>query len=226
MKVALIVGLCCVMLAPASIPTPELLGRFDPGTHEGFVRIAAKYTTKPEIYMRGEAYAAFERMHAAAKLEGVNLVIVSATRNFDYQKGIWERKWKRPQYMGWQDLDKVKDIMRYSSMPGTSRHHWGTDVDFNHLENDWFTKGEGKKLYDWLQANAGEYGFAQTYTSKASGRTGYEEEKWHWSYLPLAKGYLEAYTHQVRYSDISGFNGASQAEAVRAIEDFVCGIDE
>ena len=214
------------MLSPSSIPTSELLGRFTPGSHADFVLISAEYTAKPEIYMRRQAYEAFETMYRAAKAEGVHLQIVSATRNFDYQRGIWERKWKQSKYMGWQDLDKVRDIMKYSSMPGTSRHHWGTDIDLNQLENRWFEHGDGLRLYQWLLENAGEYGFVQTYTSKESGRTGYEEEKWHWSYLPLSKGYLEEYTSQVSYSDIHGFSGAAQAPEIRAIEDFVCGIDE
>ena len=33
-------------------------------------------------------------MHAAAKKDGINLQIVSGTRNFEEQKGIWERKWE------------------------------------------------------------------------------------------------------------------------------------
>lgn len=203
----------------------ELLGHFAPESTPGFVRIDRAYTRKPDIYLRSAAYAAFEQMHAAAKAEGIQLEIVSATRNFAYQKGIWERKWKRERYMGWQDLNKVQDIMQYSAMPGTSRHHWGTDIDLNALENDWFERGEGKAVYAWLQAHAATYGFHQTYTAKASGRTGYAEEKWHWSYLPLSGPFLEQYLVEVSYEDLIGFSGAASAHSVRAIEDFVLGID-
>lgn len=218
--------ICLLFVMPKILPKEELLGRLDPSANDGFVRIATQYTPKPEIYMRAEAYTAFCEMHTAAKAEGVTLTILSATRNFDYQKGIWERKWDKPKYMGWQDLDKVKDIMTYSSMPGTSRHHWGTDIDLCAFENDWFASGKGLKVYTWLTQHAGDYGFVQTYTDKGEGRTGYNEEKWHWSYLPLSKGYLEMYMGAVTYKDIQGFSGADQAEAVRAIEDYVCGIEE
>ncbi|MBK8672515.1 MAG: D-alanyl-D-alanine carboxypeptidase family protein [Bacteroidetes bacterium] len=30
-------------------------------------------------------------------------------------------------------------------MPGSSRHHWGTEVDINALSNAYFSTGEGKK---------------------------------------------------------------------------------
>jgi zinc D-Ala-D-Ala carboxypeptidase len=55
--------------------------------------------------------------------------------------------------------------MQYSSMPGTSRHHWGTDVDLYALDDIYFTYGDGKIVYDWLLANAANYGFCQPYTA-------------------------------------------------------------
>ena len=84
-------------------------------------------------------------MKAAAQQAGIQLIIRSATRNFEYQRGIWERKWKRPQYMGWQAIDKARDILTYSAMPGASRHHWGTDIDLNSFENDWFDRRRGRR---------------------------------------------------------------------------------
>ena len=39
-----------------------------------------------------------------------------------------------------------------------------------------------------VTANASRYGFARPYTAGRSG--GYEEEKWHWSYLPLSRKFL------------------------------------
>lgn len=181
--------------------------------------------------MQRQAWQAFQRMHAAAAKDGITLRILSATRNFDYQKGIWERKWD--QRSGGRSVSDeqaagiAKDILLYSSMPGSSRHHWGTDIDLNALESAYFDTAEGRKLYTWLQKHAADYGFCQTYTSKIGGsRTGYEEEKWHWSYLPLSTVYLEAYRRQVSYEDIRGFAGSKAARGVRLIEDYVMGIDK
>jgi LAS superfamily LD-carboxypeptidase LdcB len=207
------------------ISTDELLGKIDVAQHADFVRIDRKYTSKPDIYLRKQAYQAFVEMASAAANAGIHLEIISATRSFSYQKGIWERKWNQPKYMGWNNLEKAKDILKYSAMPGSSRHHWGTDIDLNALENSYFSSGEGKKIYDWLCANAPKYGFAQVYTSREpSRRPGYAEEKWHWSYLPLADPYLKQYNALISHQQITGFLGAELSQDLQIIEKYVNGI--
>ncbi len=208
-----------------TIPKDELLGKFIPAKHTDFIKIEKQYSSKEGIYLRKQAYDSFKKLFAAASKEGVQLVIISATRNFDYQKSIWEKKWLRKNYKGWSDLQKVNDIMKFSSMPGTSRHHWGTDIDLNSVTPSYFDSGNGKKIYDWLVKHGPEYGFYQTYTNKSGGRTGYSEEKWHWSYLPLASVYLKQYNETVSYSDLKGFSGSGSAEAAKSIELYVNGID-
>ncbi len=202
----------------------DLLGRFEPSKHPDFTVIQKEHTGKSGIYMQKEAYDAFQRMCAAAKKDGISMVIISATRNFDYQKGIWEKKWLREKYKGMSERDKVADILKYSSMPGTSRHHWGTDVDFNSVELSYWESGAGAKLYTWLVAHASEFGYAQTYTKKAAGRTGYEEEKWHWSYMPIAMEMHRQYRTTIQYQDISGFSGCKEAANVNVFETYVDGI--
>ncbi|MCC6599380.1 MAG: M15 family metallopeptidase [Crocinitomicaceae bacterium] len=214
------------LLSGQVLTKDELLGHFDPASHHDFVKIEKEYTAKKNIYLRRETYEAFKRMSAAAKQDGISLVIISATRNFDYQKRIWEKKWAAEKYANWTPADKAREIMHYSSMPGTSRHHWGTDMDFNSLEPSWFRSGNGKKLYDWLVRNGSDYGFFQTYTPKVGGRTGYEEEAWHWTYLPLSKKMLDEYNRQIRNIDITGFNGCEVVSELRVIEWYVNGVDE
>lgn len=204
----------------------ELLGKLNPARDTGFVKIEPAYTRKPEIYLRKEVYDAFKKMFEAAKKSGIQLNILSATRNFEAQKNIWENKWIDPKYSHLNEKERALQIMKFSSMPGTSRHHWGTDMDFNNLSPSYFETGEGKKIYDWLSKNAGDFGFYQTYTNKANGRTGYEEEKWHWTYLPLSKPMLASYNELITCKDISGFRGSTSAQAVQAIELYVNGIDK
>jgi LAS superfamily LD-carboxypeptidase LdcB len=203
----------------------ELLGKINPSQHPSFSKIEKVYTTKDNIYLRTECYEAFIKMSEAAKKEGVTLTIISATRTFDQQKAIWERKWAKLKEQKKSDLEMARNIMLYSSMPGTSRHHWGTDIDINSLENSYFKSGAGKKLYDWMLLHAAEFGFHQTYTDKSKGRTGYEEEKWHWSYMPLSGPFLEEYQKQISYSDISGFSGSNVALELKVIETYVQGIE-
>ncbi|MDP4629806.1 MAG: D-alanyl-D-alanine carboxypeptidase family protein, partial [Flavobacteriales bacterium] len=116
-------------------------------------------------------------------------------------------------------------ILKYSSMPGTSRHHWGTDLDINSLEPSYFASGKGKKEYDWLQKNAARFGFCQTYDNKSnSGRSGYSEEKWHYSYMPISTVLLNQYNAKIGSEKINGFAGCQTAKEVEMIRDYVNGI--
>jgi zinc D-Ala-D-Ala carboxypeptidase len=216
-----------------SIAITTLLGKIVPGKDTAFVPIASKYTPKSGIYLRREAYAAFEKMHTAAAAAGVKLTIISATRTFGDQKGIWENKWNGQTLVGGKNLsttvadpvERAKAILRYSSMPGSSRHHWGTDMDLNSLENSYFDAGNGKKEYDWLHAHAADFGYCQPYTLIGSERPhGYQEERWHWSYMPIAARFLKAYRAQVQLSDITGFKGSETATPLQVIEHYVSGI--
>lgn len=213
------------ILLSQSFTKEELLGKINPATDSLFTKIEKIHTAKPNIYLRKEAYAAFTAMAEAAKKEGITMTIISATRTFDAQKNIWEKKWVRSDYIKFPESIRASEIMKYSSMPGTSRHHWGTDIDINSLENNYFTKGEGKKLYEWMQKNAHSFGFVQTYTDKSNGRTGYEEEKWHWSYIPIAEKMLSAYLTKISYEDLTGFLGSNYAKELKAIEHYVSGIE-
>ncbi|MCX7649605.1 MAG: M15 family metallopeptidase [Flavobacteriales bacterium] len=176
---------------------------------------------------------AFARMAEAARREGITLKVVSAARNFERQKKIWEDKWfgrrlVEGRNLGQEKIDpteKARLIMRFSAMPGTSRHHWGTDVDINALDDHYFLEGPGRNEYAWLVAHAGRFGFCQVYSARSTGRImGYEEEKWHWSYMPLATPILENYNKLITYQDLQGFAGSETAPSVKAIEDYVNGI--
>ncbi len=202
-----------------------LLGKFDPATHSLFVKPDDYYTAGAarNQYLRSETWEAFLKMAKEAEKEGIKLVIISATRNFETQKGIWERKWSDEAATS-NPVERAGKILQYSSMPGTSRHHWGTDVDLNSLDNNFFASGQGLKIYNWLTAHAHRFGFCQPYTDKAGGRTGYEEEKWHWSYTPLANQFLQQYLATVKLSDITGFQGSEAAAELDIIRNYVAGV--
>ena len=202
----------------------ELLGRITPSAPL-FTEVPIMSASRPGINLRTEVLNAFYDLKQAAEDEDIELIILSGTRTFLHQKSIWERKWERPRYMGWADLEKTRDILSYSSMPGTSRHHWGTDIDLNSFENDYFESGEGLMVYEFLNRCASEFGFYQVYTEKnTTSRTGYEEEKWHWSYLPIANEMLEEYNYLISTEDIEGFKGSSSADSLKIIINYVNGI--
>lgn len=203
----------------------ELLGQFNPAEHSAFVQIDRQYTAKSAIFLRESAYFAFQQMHEAALAEGIELRVISATRNYAAQEAIWNRKWSAPRFMGFEPLQRALEIMRFSSMPGASRHHWGTDIDINSLENSWFEFGVGARIYHWLEKHAAQFGYHQVYSSKKNGRDGYEEEKWHWSFMPLAAPMLQAYLTQITSKEFQGFSGAYCADSLQIIERYVQGID-
>lgn len=210
-----------------------IMGRFDPSTHPDFVIIDSQYTDKKGMYLRKDTYEAFLEMYAHAKKDGISLQIRSATRNFYAQKAIWEAKWTGERAIeGGENLavttpdpkERALKILRYSSMPGSSRHHWGTDIDLNNLENGWFAEGEGLNMYNWLKTHAGEHGFCQVYT--AGRPNGYFEERWHWSYTPVsAKLTAYARTH-LKNEMIDGFLGSESAPMIDIVKNYVLGINE
>ncbi len=218
----------------STISVDYLMGKFDPKKHDAFTKVDLKYASKADFYLRKDAYSAFQKMYDAAKKEGIALKIISATRPFLYQKRIWEAKWNGTRKIDGNDISKtIKDpakralkILEYSSMPGTSRHHWGTDIDINALTNDYFEKGKGLKEYEWLVKNASGFGFCQPYSLKGKDRpNGYNEEKWHWSYIIFAKKLTDQYQLQMKDASISGFDGAETAPQIQVIEKYVLGIN-
>jgi len=226
---------------PSHSPTPspshqftknELMGKINPQKDIHFVKIEKSYTTKTNIYLREGAYNAYKNMYKSAKNEGLTLNIISAFRSFYHQKRIWESKWTGKRKVNGQDLSKsipniykrAETILHFSSMPGSSRHHWGTDIDIYDLNNSTFETGNGLKVYKWLQNNASKYGFYQVYT--ANRPFGYEEEKWHWSYLPLAKPMINTFNKLINNSDFNGFLGAQTADSLQIKQHYVNGINQ
>ncbi len=177
-------------------PARYLSGRYSPQKHSHFVSLKSLGlpVRDSSLYLRKEAARALQRMYRDFRREHpeVPFWIQSATRSWYYQRGIWERKWSGQRRVEGVRLDRAypdaleraKKILEYSSMPGTSRHHWGSDFDLNRLTNSYYKQGEGAVLYGWLRENAKKYGFCQPYSADRS--VGYNEERWHWSYRPLA----------------------------------------
>ncbi len=220
------------------IPITYLLGKFEPAEDAQFIQLSAPLAggSADGAYLLKEVFDAFVKMREAAELDSIELVILSATRNFTYQKRIWEDKWAGRRKVEGKNLAKeIPDpmeratfILRFSAMPGTSRHHWGTDIDLNSFTNAYFSSGQGLKEYQWLQEHAGTFGFCQVYSTldSLSGRTtGYQEEKWHWSYLPVANRYLESYLAQISPDAILGFEGSEVARSLEVIRKYVGGIN-
>ncbi|WP_335902568.1 M15 family metallopeptidase [Shewanella algae] len=166
-----------------------------------------------EVWLEAETAAAFLKMQAAAEQDGIALAICSGYRSFERQLAIWNAKasGKRPlldkDSLPVGDIGALSDdelvalILLWSALPGTSRHHWGTDVDL--FDNAQISKHELKlvnaeyepqgpcyKLDLWLDERAPDFGF---YRPFQAGLSGVSPERWHLSFLPKAKGFLEQF---------------------------------
>ncbi|KAL4454982.1 hypothetical protein ABPG74_006364 [Tetrahymena malaccensis] len=209
-----------------------VLGMYEPQDFSAFKNVPQNltYYEPGKLYMlHQDALHAFERMHFEAKKDNVTLILISALRNFPYQKRIWETKFQQLKNDDPLKTDELIDleIMTYSAMPTTSRHHWGTDMDINSVEPEYFESGQGLIEYNWLKQNAKRFGFCQPYSPKNDGSRdrGYNLEQWHWSYMPISYQLLSYYRDNINYDDIQGFSGSQDAQKIHSIEDYVLSIN-
>ena len=160
-------------------------------------------------YLTKEAGKAYYKMKLAAFKDSINIKLVSAFRSYERQKQIWNRKYKYYKEQGLSNNEIFDKITDYSTIPGTSRHHWGTEIDIiaingdmpmrNVLNEKHFKKGGPfHKMYQWLQENANKFGFYEAYTDEPS-RKGFEYEPWHYSYQPQSKANLKIYLDNKLY---------------------------
>ena len=204
-----------------------LLGRVKRTNNPIFVVVGKEHTQR-NIFLLQPVYEAYKKMYEAALADGVKLIITSGHRTFVEQIYEWELRWNNPrtETVFANEAEKAKFVLQYRAMPGTTRHHWGTDIDLNSFETAYLRTETGIKVYEWLNKNAATYGFYQPYTQLDEKRsTGYQEEKWHWSYKPLARLMLVKYLELISIDDIFGFKGDAATKKLPVISEWVCGIN-
>ena len=149
----------------------------------------------------------FMNLHRAARADGFDLKAVSAFRDFDRQLAIWNGKFsgEKPLYdAAGRAIDasqlpppeRIAAILRWSALPGASRHHWGTDIDLidaNALApgyrvqlsaEEYSGSGPFAPLATWLEVHAARFGFFRPYRGVLSG---VQAEPWHFSFAPVAE---------------------------------------
>jgi len=136
----------------------------------------------------------FWKLKEKAAQDGWHLILVSGYRSFGQQKHIWNHY--NTLYLKTDKLDdkgRVRAIMSLVSVPGLSRHHWGTDLDIseNSLRGQLVnvhpeTPQKVVNFYIWMENNAPQFGFCKVYLGK---RGAVRDEPWHWSYFPFSNVY-------------------------------------
>ena len=165
----------------------------------------------------------FLALQNAAKNAGFNLTIASSFRDFDRQSMIWNNKFSgsRPVYNKQQqpvDLTKLTDInkciaiMRYSALPGASRHHLGTDLDIfdkaavnddyklQLTPNEYEQGGPFAPMSNWLNNNLAKFGFYRPYKHDLDGVA---PELWHISHIKQSQLMVDALSEEVLYDCIN-----------------------
>ena len=148
-----------------------------------------------KVKLHPDAYKAFIKMKEAALKEGISIKILSGYRSFLVQKNIWNRKYKKFISEGMSPEKALDKIIEYSTLPGTSRHHWGTEIAIidnsvksptHYLVEKNFTRGGSyEKMKKWMDEHSEKFGFYLVYT-KNEHRKGFKYEPWHYSYKPIS----------------------------------------
>lgn len=150
-----------------TFPTPSEV------TYINGILVVNKTYGLPADYNPGEdpeARAAFDRMAAAAKEEGLNIYIASGFRSYDHQTRTYSRY---VYYDGQENADT------YSARPGYSEHQTGLAFDMNSVDDSF--AGTPEAL--WVNEHCHEYGFIVRYQKGKEEITGYQYEPWHVRYL-------------------------------------------
>ncbi len=115
----------------------------------------------------------WQAMVAEAEKIGIQLLIVSGFRGFEYQAGLIRKKIEAGQ--------AIEDILRVNTAPGFSEHHTGRAVDIATPGSRPLTEEfEQTDAFRWLTSRAVEFGFSMTYPR--DNPWGITYEPWHWSW--------------------------------------------
>lgn len=114
-------------------------------------------------------------LRQAAEANGTPLVLVSAYRSYDYQRGLFE---DRAAQVG------EAQAAAGTARPGHSEHQLGTAIDVLNPESvDLTTDFATTPAGQWVAEHAHEFGFVVSYPDAAGDRTCYEFEPWHLRYV-------------------------------------------
>ncbi len=128
------------------------------------------------MQVRQVTATALETMFAAAKQQGIQLMLSSGYRSYTYQVGL---------YNGYVQSQGQTVADTQSARPGYSEHQTGLAADIEpvsrtcEVELCFASTPEG----EWLAANAYKYGFIIRYLKGYENITGYEYEPWHVRYI-------------------------------------------
>lgn len=154
--------------------------------------------------------SALEGLIQQAQVNGFDFSIASSFRDYHRQAMIWNAKFsgERPilddqsqplDCAQLTDLEKIHAIMRWSALPGGSRHHWGCELDVYarnclpdgvtlQLEPWEYQTGHQAEFNHWLTEYMPQYGFYLPYQHDLGGVA---IEPWHISHIQTGEAMLQ-----------------------------------
>lgn len=149
----------------------RLLQSFIP---DDLVLINKNYSNENK-YLRKEAAESFEKLSQTAKNLGYRIVVVSAFRDYDYQKNLFNH------YVSEKGLEYA---LSCSAKPGHSEHQTGLaiDVEGSNMDYDNFDKSNE---FEWMRENAHKFGFIMRYPKNREHITRFKYEPWHYRYVGI-----------------------------------------
>jgi zinc D-Ala-D-Ala carboxypeptidase len=130
-------------------------------------------TDSRDKFLAPPAAAAWLEMRAAAARDGVELLLISAFRSFEFQEALIRGKLAKGR--------TIAEILTVNAPPGCSEHHSGRAVDIGARDTPALEEAfENTPAYVWLAAQAKHFGFRLSYPR--GNRYGYLYEPWHWCY--------------------------------------------
>jgi LAS superfamily LD-carboxypeptidase LdcB len=183
--------------------------------------------TGPACVLHKQVLSPFLTLRAAAAADGIDLMAFSSFRDFDRQLAIWNGKFRGERPMQGRDgtpldvaalnpAERVEAILWWSALPGTSRHHWGTDFDvvdaaamptgyrLQVVPSEYLAGGPFHRLTTWLDRHMHEFGFYRPYATDGGGVS---PEPWHLSYAPVAAAAASQF-------DITGLRAVIEASQI------------
>ena len=146
----------------------------------------AVQTAEVEGYLfDARAADALQSMLDGGRADGVDLIITSAYRTYDYQQGLFQNKVQRVMAEQGVSQTEAEPIAAMSvARPGTSEHCLGLAVDI--ITSSYTTLDSGFAETDaakWLYEHCAEYGFILRYPEDKTDVTGIIYEPWHFRYV-------------------------------------------
>jgi LAS superfamily LD-carboxypeptidase LdcB len=178
------------------------------------------------IMIHAQVVEPFVALQTQAAKQGFDLQICSGFRSFERQLHIWNGKLSglRPVVdkagnpivlEALSPWDQIQAVLRWSALPGASRHHWGTDFDvydaaampegYQIQLTPEEVEGAGifAPMHDWLDSSfeGDSLGFYRPY---GTDKGGVAPERWHLSYAPIADIYAREHSADVIAERLAG----------------------